>query len=251
MFSAMRRRVRLSPSVVIATAALVFAMAGGAYAASKYVITSTKQIKPSVLKSLSGKPGPVGPAGPAGPVGAAGAGGAGTVGPQGPAGGAGEHGSPGANGESVVTKAIAVGVAACSKEGGAEFKVGGGTATTACNGKTGFTATLPSGKIEMGAWSVVPAGEPSNGVGTVSFVIPLAGAPAFVYVKAKPEEAELEHCPGTEEEPQAEAGFVCLYAAEETGTVLGGAAHPWGAAFLFSAATPGGHWFGSWAVTAP
>jgi hypothetical protein len=36
------------------TLALVFAMSGGAYAARRFVITSTKQIKPSVLKSLSG-----------------------------------------------------------------------------------------------------------------------------------------------------------------------------------------------------
>ena len=39
----------------MATLALIFAMSGGAYAASHYLITSTKQIKPSVLGHLKGK----------------------------------------------------------------------------------------------------------------------------------------------------------------------------------------------------
>ena len=81
MFSAIRRRLRLSPATVIAGLALVFAMTGGAYAAKKYLITSTKQISPSVLKQLQGK------AGAAGAPGAAGAQGAqGPAGPAGPAG---------------------------------------------------------------------------------------------------------------------------------------------------------------------
>jgi len=46
MFSAMRKRMRVSPTTMIATLALVLAMTGGAYAASRYVITSTKQISP-------------------------------------------------------------------------------------------------------------------------------------------------------------------------------------------------------------
>src|ERR1700740_2610486 len=85
MFSTIRRRIHLTPATVIAGLALVFAMSGGAYAAKKYLITSTKQISPSVLKSLQGKAGPAGapgtqgapgPAGPAGPAGVKGADGA-------------------------------------------------------------------------------------------------------------------------------------------------------------------------------
>lgn len=56
-------RRHLTYANVAATLALVFAMSGGALAASHYVITSTKQIKPSVLKELKGKPGPPGPTG--------------------------------------------------------------------------------------------------------------------------------------------------------------------------------------------
>ena len=69
-------RKRLSYANVTATLALVFAMSGGALAANHYLITSTKQINPSVLKKLTGKPGPGGPAGATGPQGPGGAPGA-------------------------------------------------------------------------------------------------------------------------------------------------------------------------------
>ena len=62
-----------SPAVAIASVALFFSLAGTGLAASKYLITSTSQIKPSVLKDLKGKEGPVGQQGPAGAAGAAGA----------------------------------------------------------------------------------------------------------------------------------------------------------------------------------
>jgi Collagen triple helix repeat (20 copies) len=77
---------------VTATLALVFSMSGGALAANHYLISSTKQIKPSVLKSLKGNagangaPGANGPTGPAGPSGPAGS--QGKEGPSGPAGSA-------------------------------------------------------------------------------------------------------------------------------------------------------------------
>jgi len=74
---------RPSPATTIASVALFFSLAGTGLAAGKYLITSTKQIKPSVLSSLKGKEGPrglQGIAGPAGPAGAAGAAGAAGVG---------------------------------------------------------------------------------------------------------------------------------------------------------------------------
>ncbi|MCW2991394.1 MAG: hypothetical protein JWM73_1988 [Solirubrobacterales bacterium] len=78
---------RLSPSLVVACLALFFALGGSVLAAKHYVLTSTKQVKPGVLKQLRGKRGPAGPAGAAGAAGLPGpAGAAGATGPAGPAG---------------------------------------------------------------------------------------------------------------------------------------------------------------------
>jgi hypothetical protein len=69
-------RSRLSYANIVATLALVFAMGGGALAARHYVINSTRQINPKVLKKLRGAEGRVGPTGPRGEPGADGANGA-------------------------------------------------------------------------------------------------------------------------------------------------------------------------------
>ncbi len=76
-------RKRLSYANVAATLALVFSMTGGAMAANHYLISSTKQIKPSILKKLKGNAGAKGATGPQGPQGAQGG-----AGPAGPAGSA-------------------------------------------------------------------------------------------------------------------------------------------------------------------
>jgi hypothetical protein len=65
-----------SPAVAIATVALFFSIVGTGLAASKYLITSTSQIKPSVLKSLRGDRGPAGAPGAQGLQGLQGAAGA-------------------------------------------------------------------------------------------------------------------------------------------------------------------------------
>jgi hypothetical protein len=66
----MRRRITYAN--VAATLALVFSMTGGALAANHYLINSTKQINPKVLKKLRGRTGATGKLGAAGPQGAAG-----------------------------------------------------------------------------------------------------------------------------------------------------------------------------------
>ncbi len=90
-------RSRLTYANVTATLALVFAMAGGAVAATHYLITSTKQISPKVLTELKGAKGLAGASGPAGPAGPSGPGG--PAGPSGAAGAKGEPGGIGAQGE--------------------------------------------------------------------------------------------------------------------------------------------------------
>jgi hypothetical protein len=58
---------------IVAWLALFVALGGTGLAASHYVITSTKQIKPSVLRKLRGHQGPQGPPGLTGPAGPQGA----------------------------------------------------------------------------------------------------------------------------------------------------------------------------------
>jgi hypothetical protein len=92
-----------SPAMMVALMALVFAMGGTSYAAANhYLITSTKQIKPSVLTKLRGAAGPRGLAGTAGATGAQGlkgdTGTAGATGAQGLKGDTGTAGATGAQG---------------------------------------------------------------------------------------------------------------------------------------------------------
>ena len=192
MFSAMRRRMHFSPATVIASLALVFAMTSGAYAAGHYLITSTKQISPKVLKSLKGANGAAGANGAngaAGPQGSAGVkgenGAAGGTGPAGPTGPQGTPGTPGAQGP----------------EGS-------------------FNKALPSGKTLKGVWSLttyVASVEGFNGLveGGVSFGIPLASAPVAHYFRKGEEPTAGSGCTGNVEEPGAEKGNLCVFAAAE------------------------------------
>jgi hypothetical protein len=117
-----RLRPRLTYANVAATLALVFAMGGSAVAATHYLITSTKQISPKVLKELkvAGKPGPAGSTGATGATGAPGTQGSpgtsgvngvgeqgakGEAGPKGERGEIGNAGGPAARWNKVIAKA--------------------------------------------------------------------------------------------------------------------------------------------------
>lgn len=214
MFSRIRKRFTYAN--VAMTLALVFAMSGGAYAASKFVITSTKQIKPGVLAQLKGKAGPAGTTGAQGSAGSVGPQGpAGAVGPTGPAGAAGANGDKGAQGEA-------------GKNG---TKGAQGEPWTPNN-------TLPPKASETGAWSVavVPAhfGESQLATATLSFAIPLAaplvnvegcggaGKPACTVHVIKFNETDPAGCTGgTLEKPTAEAGNLCVFERERNGSNVG------------------------------
>jgi len=104
-------RRRFTYANVAATLALVFSMSGGALAATHYLINSTNQINPKVLKALKADasrthsdpvkavPGPRGATGASGKTGGTGrtgaTGAAGAAGPQGSKGLQGERGQPG------------------------------------------------------------------------------------------------------------------------------------------------------------
>jgi hypothetical protein len=219
-------RRHLNYANVIATLALFFAMTGGALAAKHYLINSTKQINPKVLKKLkgrtgrtgaTGKEGSAGREGPAGPIGKEG-----RVGQRGPVGKEGKDGQPGP-----------------------------------------FVTTLPSGKTLTGVFQATDA-LPANAKGfaeaTISFTFPLAAAPNVEVIQAGG--AASEHCPGTVEAPSATAGYLCLYTTASTGPVATynpvteaiGATKNGAIASteLECAATPcNAHLVGTWAVTAP
>ncbi|HEV7481648.1 MAG TPA: hypothetical protein VGO13_00960 [Solirubrobacterales bacterium] len=255
--------------LIVAVVALVFAMLGGAYAATNNgggkATASAKQGK----QGKQGKPGKTGPAGPAGAPGAKGdAGAPGTNG---------SNGAPGATGKSVVTSTAPVGTGAGKcVAGGTKFEVeGSGTSEIVCNGKngtTGFAQQLPSGESLQGEWSL--AGTAAGGFqefwATVNFPFELSAVPTGYVIgpeegEGEPNEAavvEEGKCTGTAVNPGAAAGHLCVFAAVEANIF----------AIAFKQATEGGeaptaHGFsvvalttasansavqarGSWAVTA-
>jgi Collagen triple helix repeat (20 copies) len=84
-----------SPALIIGCIALFLALTGSAVAAGHFVITSTKEISPNVLRTLNGKRGPTGSRGPVGPSGPQGTQGTqGVQGVQGAQGAQGIQGTP-------------------------------------------------------------------------------------------------------------------------------------------------------------
>ena len=138
---------RPSPAMIVACLALFVASTGTSIAASHYLITSTKQIKPSVLKELKGARGPSGQ-GVTGQVGAQGPkGDTGAPGPKGDTGATGAEGAQGQQGSSgIVTTGVFNG-SGVSLPGGvwAYFFVGNtATVTTTASQRLTGAAEVPT-----------------------------------------------------------------------------------------------------------
>jgi len=230
MFSTLRTRFGIPG--VISVIALVFAMFGGAYAASN---SSGGGKATASAKAKKGPRGPKGATGPAGPVGPAGpAGLAGPAGPKGDTGAKGEKGDPGTDGtdgvdgepgKSVKATAIAEGEeTACEGQGGVEYEVDeSAEPTEICNGKPGepwALGGLPKGATETGVWTF-DASEASAAGGRVfvpiSFPVPLrqkiTDEANIHFVETTPDAT----CPGTVTEPKAPEGMLCIYVNEVVG----------------------------------
>jgi hypothetical protein len=216
MLKALRRRA--NATTVVAVLALLFAMTGGAIAAKRYLITSTRQISPNVLRQLKGGRGAPGPAGSPGAQGAPGKNGAnGANGTNGAAGRAGE------NGVGATTSTFGGEQHGC-REGGLEIKSAGTPAfvcngTNGANGQTGFTKALPSGETETGTWAVNEYGpvEEKSVFVPISFAIPTQAGEGFYLDSSETEEAATKKphgCEGTLAEPTAPKGKLCVYTEE-------------------------------------
>jgi hypothetical protein len=243
--------------LVVAIVALVAALTGAAFAAGGLTGQQKKEVK-KIAKKYAGKngaPGAVGPQGPKGDTGAAGT--------NGTNGTNGTDGKDGTNGKSVVLTAEPAG-ANCA-DAGTKVEVEGNAASKkyVCNGKTGFTKTLPKGETETGVWAFGVMPNQDIAYVPVSLNIPLAAAPT-VYVirengleKEFPSGTEVEQpkCPGTATEPAAEPGALCVYVQTENNVGLTYVplvkSYKSGAVVPFLTTNTGASAYGTFAVTAP
>jgi hypothetical protein len=253
---------------IVSVIALVFALGGGAFAASNSEdsgATTKANLKKGIPgpRGPRGKPGKTGPAGPQGPAGANGA-----KGDTGATGATGAEGKPGKEGKE--------GPKGPEGPKGKEGKEGPEGSPWTAGG------VLPSGETETGAWAIgnVSEGAKPEGFGSslltpISFFIPLAAPLDASHVhfigpggKEIDPNTELEkteppvNCLGTVTAPSAVAGHLCIYSAilfnvtsnnnriHSASDGLEGASIA-GATLGLRIIEPGAEAFGTWAVTAP
>ena len=141
------QRKRMSYAGVVATLALVLAVGGGtAWAAHRYLITSTSQIKPSVRQALRGNRGYRGYRGYTGRTGTA---------------AKGATGASGAAGATSVTEQIATGTVAASSSGSGTVSCPSGTRAVGGGGFDGGVATAviyQDGPLPNGGAAATPTG---------------------------------------------------------------------------------------------
>jgi hypothetical protein len=212
MFSLLRNRFGI-PGVISVTA-LVFAMVGGAWAATNSgggKATASAKGKPGP-RGPRGKPGPAGPVGPQGPAG-----------PKGDAGAKGDPGSPGAPGKSVSVTEIEPEEEGCEERGGALVKQeGAGSGVEVCNGSPWAAGgTLPSGATETGMFTSYAIDNGSGGslqASALSFPIPLKEALGSTSIHSifkeatVPDECNDGAAPAPSPvNPEADPGNLCVF----------------------------------------
>jgi hypothetical protein len=248
---------------IISIVALVAAMGGAAYAATKLNSTQKKEVE-KIAKKYAGKngaPGATGPQGPAGPAGAKG-----DAGVKGDTGAEGKQGIQGIHGKNIeVGTATTTPVTGdCPEVGGVTVQVEGESATKkhVCNGNPAeYPETLPSGKSETGVWSIAgysikPGLE--EFFAPISFPIKLGFTPTVIWVPSAEADTPgaAAGCPGKRSEPEAAAGNLCVYAFGATSFVgaVQAAIEPKSGVILdlgYEGAETEAAAYGSWAVTAP
>lgn len=263
MFAGLRTRFGIPG--VISVIALVFAMFGGAYAA-----TNSGGGPATAAKAKKGPRGPKGATGPAGAVGAQG-----PLGPAGPAGSPGAKGDPGAAGKSA--EGIPFGPTEepasepCEERGGVEVTSAASPAYV-CNGEGGSPwapdNVLPQGATETGSW-FLETNAAGEGYAPISFAVPIGAGldeEHTIAIKAgvtPPAECDngVGPAPGPEN-PEADPGYLCVFTTKYSGTITVFIARPSGNEnFEAAASTSGALVFigdltgagkigwGTWAVT--
>lgn len=200
------------PGLTVAVIAMIVALAGTAYAATKLNGTQKKEVE-KIAKKYAGKPGATGAQGLAGGQGPAGP--KGDTGAKGDKGDQGNQGLPGSNGKSPEIVADSDELCGPTTPGVGYEVEGSGEEAQICNGKEGSpwtaTGTLPPGATETGGWS--------TGMGTgkapaiLSFSLPLVQkiiAPN-IHIKGGPADPL---CTGNTTKPAAAPGVLCIYKGE-------------------------------------
>jgi collagen triple helix repeat protein len=206
--------------LVVAIVALIVALAGTAIAAVGLNSKQKKEVT-KIAKKFAGKQGPAGSQGVPGAAGAKGATGpAGSKGATGPAGSKGATGPAGATGE---------------------------------EGPPGPTETvLPAGKTSTGDWAFAAKGHADYLV--INFPLKVVPAPEYHWLG---KEGTNPNCPGTDQEPKAAPGHLCIYALEvanvEGPNLIGSSTADKTSGWVGEFVPKGeaeGYGFGSWAVKA-
>jgi hypothetical protein len=211
--------------LTIAVMALIVALAGTAFAAKKVFTKSQEKQIVKIAKKYAGKNGKDGAPGPAGPQGPKG-----DAGPKGDQGPKGDPGAPGKEGPK------------------------GDTGEAGICSSTNPVCELPTGATLVGAWGTSGGdgeeGSADRSLVSISFLQKVTPAPVAIWeYEAGPgivvgielldgsasffspgnptpsqEEAEKawdEACPGNADDPEAAAGFVCIYNGDFEGSPVG------------------------------